>query len=149
MITGPGSPSVLASMVQAIEQHVDWLADCLGYMRDVGATSIEPILEDEDAWVEHVNEVSTVSLRSTCSSWYVGANIAGRPRVFMPYIGGFPVYVQKCNEVMSSGFDGFVLEGASDSNAAPEVRYTERWRVPIDIDVISPAAVAARRVPVV
>jgi cyclohexanone monooxygenase len=149
MITGPGSPSVLASMIQAIEQHVDWLADCIGHMRDVGATSIEPIPSDEDAWVEHVNEVSTVSLRSTCSSWYVGTNIPGRPRVFMPYIGGFPVYVQKCNEVMSSGFDGFVLQGAPDSNAAPQVRYTERWRVPIDIDVISPAAVAARRVPMV
>jgi cyclohexanone monooxygenase len=149
MITGPGSPSVLASMIQAIEQHVDWLADCIGHMRDVGATSIEPLLEDEDAWVEHVNDVSTVSLRSTCSSWYVGANIPGRPRVFMPYIGGFPVYVQKCNEVMSNGFDGFVLEGAPDSNAAPQVRYTERWRVPLDIEVISPAAVAARRVPMV
>jgi cyclohexanone monooxygenase len=149
LITGPGSPSVLASMIQAIEQHVDWLADCMGHMRDVGATCIEPILEDEDAWVEHVNDVSTVSLRSTCSSWYVGTNIPGRPRVFMPYIGGFPVYVQKCNEVMSSGFEGFVLEGAPDRNAAPQVRYTERWRVPIDIDVISPAAIAARRVPVV
>jgi len=78
MITGPGSPSVLASMIQAIEQHVDWLADCIGHMRDVGATSIEPTLEDENAWVEHVNEVSTVSLRSTCSSWYVGTNIPGR-----------------------------------------------------------------------
>jgi len=149
MITGPGSPSVLASMIQAIEQHVDWLADCIGHMRDLGATSIEPTPRDEDAWVEHVNDVSTVSLRSTCSSWYVGANIPGRPRVFMPYIGGFPVYVQKCNEVMSGGFDGFVLEGAPASNAAPQVRYTERWRVPIDIDVISPAAVAATRVPVV
>jgi cyclohexanone monooxygenase len=149
MITGPGSPSVLASMIQAIEQHVDWLADCIGHMRDVGATSIEPTLRDEDAWVEHVNDVSTVSLRSTCSSWYVGTNIAGRPRVFMPYIGGFPVYVQKCNEVMSGGFDGFVLEGAPASNAAPQVRYTERWRVPIDIEVISPAALAARRVPMV
>ena len=149
MITGPGSPSVLASMIQAIEQHVDWLADCMGHMRDVGATSIEPILADEDAWVEHVNDVSTVSLRSTCSSWYVGTNIPGRPRVFMPYIGGFPVYVQKCNEVMNGGFDGFVLEGASERNAAPQVRYTERWRVPLDIDVISPAAVAARRVPMV
>ena len=149
MITGPGSPSVLASMIQAIEQHVDWLADCLGHMRDVGATTIEPILGDEDAWVEHVTDVSTVSLRSTCSSWYVGANIAGRPRVFMPYIGGFPVYVQKCNEVMNGGFDGFVLDGALSRNAAPQVRYTERWRVPIDIEVISPAAVAARRVPVV
>jgi cyclohexanone monooxygenase len=149
MITGPGSPSVLASMIQAIEQHVDWLADCIGHMRDIGATSIEPVPADEDAWVEHVNDVSTVSLRSTCSSWYVGANIPGRPRVFMPYIGGFPIYVQKCNEVMSHGFDGFVLEGAPASNAAPQVRYTERWRVPIDIDVISPAAVAAKRVPMV
>jgi cyclohexanone monooxygenase len=148
-ITGPGSPSVLASMIQAIEQHVDWLADCMAHMRDIGAATIEPKREDEDAWVEHVTDVSTVSLRSTCSSWYVGANIPGGPRVFMPYIGGFPVYVQKCNEVMSAGFDGFVLEGAPPGNAAPQVRYTERWRVPIDIDVISPAAVAAKRVPVV
>ena len=149
MITGPGSPSVLASMIQAIEQHVDWLADCMAHMRDVGAKTIEPVRADEDAWIEHVNDVSTVSLRSTCSSWYVGANIPGRPRVFMPYIGGFPVYVQKCNEVMSGGFEGFVIEGAAASNAEPKVRYTERWRVPIDIDVISPAAVAARRVPMV
>ena len=136
-------------MIQAIEQHVDWLADCLGHMRDSGASSIESLQDDEDAWVAHVNDVSTVSLRSTCSSWYVGTNIPGRPRVFMPYIGGFPIYVQKCNEVMSNGFDGFVLEGASASNAEPHVRYTERWRVPLDIEVISPAAVAARRVPVV
>jgi cyclohexanone monooxygenase len=148
-ITGPGSPSVLASMIQAIEQHVDWLIDCIGHMRDVGAATIEARLEDEDNWVEHVNEVSKVSLRSTCSSWYVGTNIPGRPRVFMPYIGGFPIYVQKCNEVMSSGFDGFVLEGAAATNKRPEVRLTERWRVPLDIEVISPAAVAARRVPVV
>ena len=104
MITGPGSPSVLASMIQAIEQHVDWLADCLGHMRDIGAGSIEPLQADEDAWVAHVNDVSTVSLRSTCSSWYVGTNIPGRPRVFMPYIGGFPVYVQKCNEVMNNAY---------------------------------------------
>ena len=148
-ITGPGSPSVLASMIQAIEQHVDWMADCMAHLRDVGAATIEPVLADEDAWVAHVTEVSTVSLRSTCSSWYVGTNIPGRPRVFMPYIGGFPVYVQKCNDVMSGGFEGFVIEGAAANNAEPKVRLTERWRVPIDIDVISPAAVAARRVPVV
>jgi cyclohexanone monooxygenase len=147
-ITGPGSPSVLASMIQAIEQHVDWLADLMGHMRDIGADTIEPVVADEDAWVEHVNEVSKVSLRSTCSSWYVGANIPGRPIVFMPYIGGFPIYVQKCNEVMSNGFEGFVLDGAG-SNEPPRVRLTERWRVPLDIEVISPAAVAARRVPVV
>jgi cyclohexanone monooxygenase len=148
MITGPGSPSVLASMIQAIEQHVDWLADLMGHMRDIGSDTIEPTVADEDAWVEHVTEVSKVSLRSTCSSWYVGANIPGRPIVFMPYIGGFPIYVQKCNEVMSNGFEGFVLDGAG-SNAPPRVRLTERWRVPLDIEVISPAAVAARRVPVV
>jgi cyclohexanone monooxygenase len=148
MITGPGSPSVLASMIQAIEQHVDWLADLMGHMRDIGARAIEPVVADEDAWVEHVNEMSKVSLRSTCSSWYVGANIPGRPIVFMPYIGGFPIYVQKCNEVMSNGFEGFALDGAGN-NAPPRVRLTERWRVPLDIEVISPAAVAARRVPVV
>jgi cyclohexanone monooxygenase len=153
MITGPGSPSVLANMVQAIEQHVDWVADCIAHVRDVGASTIEPEVTEEDAWVEHVNEVAKVSLRSTCSSWYVGANVPGRPRVFMPYIGGFPVYVQRCNEVMSDGLAGFVLEDAGSRpvvrDAAPRVRFTERWRVPLDVDVISPAMVAARRVPVV
>jgi cyclohexanone monooxygenase len=148
-ITGPGSPSVLASMIQAIEQHVDWMVDCIAHMRDIGAETVEPIQHYEDEWVEHVNEVSKVSLRSTCSSWYVGANIPGRPRVFMPYIGGFPIYVQKCNEVMTNGFEGFIVEGANARNEAPRVRLTERWRVPLDIDVISPAAIAARRVPVV
>jgi cyclohexanone monooxygenase len=148
-ITGPGSPSVLASMIQAIEQHVDWMVDLFAHMRDIDATTVEPIETYEDEWIEHVNEVSKVSLRSTCSSWYVGANIPGRPRVFMPYIGGFPIYVQKCNEVMTNGFEGFVIEGMSARNEAPRVRLTERWRVPLDIEVISPAAVAARRVPVV
>ena len=149
MITGPGSPSVLASMIQAIEQHVDWMVDLMAHMRDVGARSFEPRLEHEDQWVAHVNEVSQVSLRSTCSSWYVGANVPGRPRVFMPYIGGFPVYVQKCNEVMDAGYDGFVLDGATAGNASPEVRLTRRWHVPLDMDVISPAMLAAKRVPVV
>ena len=148
-ITGPGSPSVLASMIQAIEQHVDWMADCMAHLRDIGAATIEPVQAHEDEWVAHVNEVSKVSLRSTCSSWYVGANIPGRPRVFMPYIGGFPVYVQRCNEVMTNGFEGFVIEGATVRNEEPRVRLTERWRAPLDIEVISPAAIAARRVPVV
>jgi cyclohexanone monooxygenase len=149
MITGPGSPSVLASMIQAIEQHVDWMVDMMAHMRDTGARTFEPRVEDEDRWVGHVNEVSQVSLRSTCSSWYVGANVPGRPRVFMPYIGGFPVYVQKCNEVMDTGYDGFVLEGAKTGKAPPEVRLTKRWHVPLDMDVISPAMLAAKKVPVV
>ncbi len=149
MITGPGSPSVLASMIQAIEQHVDWIVDCIAHMQDVGATTIEPIADYEDDWVEHVTDVSKVSLRSTCSSWYVGANIPGRPRVFMPYIGGFPIYVNKCNEVMDKGLEGFILDGISKNNPVPEPRWTKRWRVPLDMDVISPATIAARRVPIV
>ena len=149
MITGPGSPSVLASMIQAIEQHVDWIVDCIAHMRDVSARSIEPRIEDEDAWVEHVNEVAQVSLRSTCSSWYTGANVPGRPVVFMPYIGGFPVYVAKCNEVMDAGYEGFNLEGGRATTAAPRISLTERWHVPLDQEVISPAMVAAKRVPVV
>lgn len=149
LITGPGSPSVLANMIPSIEQHVDWMTDCMAHLRDVGAESIEPVLSFEDEWVEHVNEVAKVSLRSTCSSWYVGANIPGRPRVFMPYIGGFPIYVNKCNEVMTNNLEGFVLEGVGDNLPAPRTRWTDRWRVPLDMDIISPAAIAAMRVPVV
>ena len=149
MITGPGSPSVLASMIQSIEQHVDWMADCIAHMRDIGAEAIEPTLEDEDAWVEHVNEVAEISLRSTCSSWYVGANIPGRPRVFMPYIGGFPIYVDRCNQSMDQGFEGFVIDGGAATNTPPKIRLTERWHVPVDMDIISPASIAAKRVPVV
>ncbi|MDA0226098.1 MAG: cyclohexanone monooxygenase, partial [Proteobacteria bacterium] len=70
-------------------------------------------------------------------------------RVFMPYIGGFPVYVNRCNEVMSKGFEGFVLDGGTHSAVPPKVRLTGRWRVPLDMDVISPAALAAKRVPIV
>ncbi|HIA42086.1 MAG TPA: cyclohexanone monooxygenase, partial [Gammaproteobacteria bacterium] len=149
MITGPGSPSVLASMIQAIEQHVDWIADCISHMRDVGASTIEAKVHDENDWVDHVNDVSQVSLRSTCSSWYVGANIPGQPRVFMPYIGGFPIYVDKCNSIMMGGYEGFVMAGSDKPTAPPQVRCTERWHVELDLEVISPAAIAAKRLPMV
>lgn len=149
MITGPGSPSVLANMIQSIEQHADWMVDCMSHMRETGAETIEPAPEEEDAWVEHVNEVADISLRSTCSSWYVGANIPGRPRVFMPYIGGFPIYVNKCNEVMDNGYEGFVLEGARDSKVPPKIRNTDRWHVELDMDVLSPAMVKAKKIPII
>ena len=149
MITGPGSPSVLANMIQSIEQHADWMVDCMSHMRDIGATTIEPRQGDEEAWIEHVNEVAAISLRSTCSSWYVGANIPGRPRVFMPYIGGFPIYVNKCNEVMDSGYEGFVFDRKSTNNEPPKIRNTDRWHVELDMDVLSPAAVATMKVPII
>ena len=109
MITGPGSPSVISNMLPSIEQHVDWIADCIAYMRTHRLARIEPQRDAEDAWVAHVGEVAGLSLRSTCSSWYVGANIAGKPRVYMPYIGGVSVYAQKCEEVAGAGYAGFTL----------------------------------------
>jgi cyclohexanone monooxygenase len=108
-ITGPGSPSVLTNMLPSIEQHVEWIADCLRYMREHRFRRVEPSSEAEDAWVAHVSAVAGTSLRSACSSWYIGANVPGKPRVFMPYIGGVPAYVQKCDHVAANGYEGFAL----------------------------------------
>ena len=107
-ITGPGSPSVLSNMLPSIEQHVNWIAECIEYMRKHDFISIEPTKEAEEAWVSHVNEVASQTLLTTCNSWYLGANIPGKPRVFMPYIG-FPAYVDKCTEVVLNGYKGFAL----------------------------------------
>jgi cyclohexanone monooxygenase len=95
-------------MLPSIEQHVNWISDCIGYLREHGITTIEVEREAEDAWVEHVNEVAGMTLYPTCNSWYLGANVPGKPRVFMPYLG-FPPYVEKCNEVAAKGYDGFAL----------------------------------------
>jgi cyclohexanone monooxygenase len=108
IITGPGSPSVLSNMVPSIEQHANWIAACVAYMRTHGRTRIEPIVAAEDAWVAHVNEVATGTLYPTCNSWYLGSNIPGKPRVFMPYLG-FPAYVEKCTDVVAKGYEGFAL----------------------------------------
>ena len=108
-ITGPGSPSVLTNMLPTIEQHVDWIADCLGYLRDHGLARIEPSEQAEQDWGAHVGELAGRTLRYTCGSWYLGVNIPGKPRVFMPYIGGFPRYIEKCSEVAGKGYEGFLL----------------------------------------
>jgi cyclohexanone monooxygenase len=108
MITGPGSPSVLSNMLPSIEQHIDWIADCIGSMREHGQSRIEPTDAAENAWVAHVNEVASATLYPSCNSWYLGANIPGKPRVFMPYLG-FPAYVQKCAEEAAAGYQSFAL----------------------------------------
>jgi len=108
-ITGPGSPSVLTNMLMSIEQHVDWIVDCVEYLRDRNIAEIEPTLEAENEWVTHNNEVASDHIRNSCSSWYVGGNIEGKPRVFMPYVGGFPNYVEKCRNIAAKGYEGFVL----------------------------------------
>jgi cation diffusion facilitator CzcD-associated flavoprotein CzcO len=119
MITGPGSPSVLGNMVVSIEQHVDWIADCLVYVREHRFINIEANVDAENAWVEHVNELSGSTLFPLANSWYLGANIAGKPRVFMPYIGGMGVYRQKCADVAANGYEGFAfLPGAGAASRA-------------------------------
>jgi len=106
-ITGPGSPSVLSNMIVSIEQHVEWISDCIKYMNKNNLKQIEAELEAENQWVDHVNEVASKSLRSTCNSWYIGANVPGKPRVFMPYIGGVPTYKKICDEIVDNGYQGF------------------------------------------
>ena len=115
-ITGPGSPSVLSNMIVSIEQHVDWVADCLVYLRQAHHASIEATPEAQATWVQHVNDVGNMTLYPLAKSWYMGANVPGKPSVFMPYIGGVGVYRQKCDEVAAKGYEGFTFSGLeSDS----------------------------------
>ncbi len=111
-ITGPGSPSVLSNMAVSIEQHVDWIARCLADLREQEIGSIEATKSAEDDWVGHVNELGNATLFPRANSWYMGANIPGKPRVFMPYIGGVGAYRQKCDEVAAKGYEGFALTAA-------------------------------------
>jgi cyclohexanone monooxygenase len=115
IITGPGSPSVLSNMIVSIEQHVDWIADCIAYMRDRDLDSMEANKEAEDNWVDHVNEVAQGTLYPQANSWYMGANIPGKPQIFMPYIGGVAIYRQTCNDVAAKGYEGFTVTGAERS----------------------------------
>ena len=109
LITGPGSPSVLSNMIVSIEQHVDWTIDCLSYLRDHGFDRIEPDRAAEDTWVEHVNEIAHATLYPQANSWYMGANIPGKPRIFMPYVGGVGTYRQTCDDIAEDGYRGFTL----------------------------------------
>jgi cyclohexanone monooxygenase len=109
MITGPGSPSVLSNMIVSIEQHVDWITGCLTSMRAKGEATIEATPEAEEQWVTHVNEVGNLTLYPRANSWYMGANVPGKPRIFMPYIGGVGTYRQLCDEVAAQGYTGFTL----------------------------------------
>jgi cyclohexanone monooxygenase len=108
-ITGPGSPSVISNMVVSIEQHVDWIADCIAYLRRHHLGSIEATVAAEDEWVAHVNEVASATLYPQANSWYMGANVPGKPRIFMPYIGGVGAYRQKCDDVVARRYEGFAL----------------------------------------
>jgi cyclohexanone monooxygenase len=110
MITGPGSPSVKSNMITSIEQHVDLVTDSLVHMRAQDLDLMEPELDAEDDWVEHVQVVAHKTLFPQANSWYMGANIPGKPRLFMPYIAGVGVYREICEKMVADGYAGFHFE---------------------------------------
>ncbi|MBF67724.1 MAG: cyclohexanone monooxygenase [Gammaproteobacteria bacterium] len=114
MITGPGSPSVLSNMPVSIEQHIEYIGDLIAHMRDRGAETVDVDAAAQANWVQHVNDVASKTLYMQANSWYLGANIPGKPRVFMPYAGGVGPYRQHCNEIAEAGYTGFVFDGDHD-----------------------------------
>ena len=118
MITGPGSPSVKSNMIMSIEQHVDLVIETLLSMRRKGLSVVEPELEAENKWVDHVQEVANKTLFPQANSWYMGANIPGKPRLFMPYIGGVGAYREICEEIVANNYRGFKFEKSKQAIAA-------------------------------
>jgi cyclohexanone monooxygenase len=116
-ITGPGSPSVLANVIAAIEQHVNWIADLMVHMRERGQDRVEASAAAQDAWVDEVRRVAESTLFPLANSWYNGDNIAGKPRMFMAYVGGYPAYAARCEEIAAAGYPGF--ERSAQSAPAP------------------------------
>jgi cyclohexanone monooxygenase len=132
LITGPGSPSVLSNMVISIEQHVDWVADAIAHLREHGLDRIEATEDAEAAWMDHVADLADATLYPQASSWYVGANIPGKPRVFMPYVAGCGSYRRECEDVVRRGYAGFTLSAAGEPRAIPETPLPLRASSPAD-----------------
>jgi cyclohexanone monooxygenase len=107
-ITGPGSPSVLTNMIVSIQHHVEWIADCITWLKDHRMSTIEADADAQQRWVQHVNTVAGMTLYQSCSSWYLGANVPAKPRIFMP-LPGFPAYAQTCADVARDGYRGFAV----------------------------------------
>jgi cation diffusion facilitator CzcD-associated flavoprotein CzcO len=109
-VTGPGSPSVLTNMVTSIEHHVEWITTCISHLRSSGHRSIEAAPGAQDEWAAHVNTfVGPIRVHPSCNSWYLGANVPGKTRSYMPYAGGLTTYIAKCEEIVAAGYEGFVL----------------------------------------
>ncbi|WP_439358579.1 hypothetical protein [Bradyrhizobium sp. DASA03007] len=109
LITGPQSPSVFTNMVTSVEQHVDWIAECMAYLKANKRKVIEANAEAEAAWVAHSNELASKTMMPNANSWYVGANIPGKPRIFMPYLGGAAVYRDRIVDIARKNYEGFSL----------------------------------------
>jgi len=109
MVTGPQSPGVKSQMIFSCQQHVDFIGDAIKYVQSRQMHRIEPTRMAEMAWVQHNNEVANATLYPLANSWYMGANIPGKPRIFMPYVGGVQRYVEKCNEIVANDYEGFEM----------------------------------------
>ena len=121
MINGPGSPSVKTNMIIAIEQHADWIMDLIGHLAARGLNRVEATERAQAAWVAHACEVADATLMPVADSWYVGANVPGKKRVYMPYFGGFARYRGICDEIAADGYRGFVLSRAGAAEATAGV----------------------------
>jgi cation diffusion facilitator CzcD-associated flavoprotein CzcO/acetyl esterase/lipase len=122
IVTGPGSPSVLSNMLVSIEQHVDWICDAIDHLRSRGLGVIDATPAAESGWVRHVNDAAALTLYPKAKSWYMGANVPGKPRVFLPYVGGVDVYRRICDEVVERGYLGFALGPADGSGTVTACR---------------------------
>ena len=122
VVVGPGSPAVLATYPPQIELQVGWIAEFLRYLGEQAFTSAEAEIDAQDAWCDHVNEVAegTMFTAASCNSWYNGQNIEGKPRVFLPYVGGLPAYMARCNDVAANGYEGFALHRPLTDHAKSE-----------------------------
>ena len=111
MITGPGSPSVLSNMIVSVEQHVEWIADCIVYLRAGGYSSIEATPQAQADWVAHTTALvaPTVLVHSSCNSWYNGGNVPGKKRMYLGYTAGIPEYRRRCDEIAADGYTGFTV----------------------------------------
>jgi cyclohexanone monooxygenase len=108
IITGPGSPSVLTNMIVSIEHHVDWIAEAIAAVEAAGGSTIEATADAEQGWAELVDAIAGLTLFPSCNSWYLGANVPGKPRRFMPFLG-FPMYVEQVAEITSDDYRGFAI----------------------------------------
>ncbi|UVE93832.1 NAD(P)/FAD-dependent oxidoreductase [Dietzia sp. B32] len=112
LVNGPGSPAVLGNVVTFAEQHIEWITECLDYLRAHSISTIETTEELDDGWAAHVDEVGATTLYVKAKSWYTGENVPGKPRRFLPYAGGLDVFRDKCDEIANKGYEGFVLTPA-------------------------------------
>ncbi len=136
-ITGPGSPSVLSNMAVSIEQHVDWICDALVELRERGMDTIEPTEMAEAGWVQHVNDFADITLYPQANSWYMGANVPGKPRVFLPYVGGVGTYRTICEEVVRDDYLGFTFEGGGQRQCNDGIIRRVQPDVTIMLDTIA------------